>query len=363
MKIVIMLVICAVLNVFLSSCTSTTVTSEINDAYANMDIQFHNKEYMEEHPLKVPSGINEAYFNKLPFSGLPGFKQNSRGGSNSRSSDQLSSKEFNALKADFETNLTATNRFSVAQIRHGLADADLRKATRSGTANVEELDVSEIIESKYIINVFVSWNSAPIAIGKQNTINNMMEWNCSPMEAKNNRPIPWFPPFKISVKDKIMQKISSTGRVLAGPRLHSDAEWESYIINLSKIAQVKFLSYIYNNFPAGGKVTEFSDDLSMASVAASRSTGLLNDMEMVIYARKKGRPNGMKIALFNATVNMAQVGNSELYIWRQASRKSAKKIIDKLEEDQELAFEKYEIFAVSSGLAKPPSFIQVGGSQ
>ena len=45
-------------------CSCTTVTEDLGDAYANMDIKFHNKDYMEDQELHVPHGVNEERFEK-----------------------------------------------------------------------------------------------------------------------------------------------------------------------------------------------------------------------------------------------------------------------------------------------------------
>ena len=79
-------------------CSCTTVTDDTGNAYADMDINFHNKAYMEELPgVKVPNGVNEARLGKLPF--LIGFKQNTN--KSGLDSDVLNEKEFNKLKIDF----------------------------------------------------------------------------------------------------------------------------------------------------------------------------------------------------------------------------------------------------------------------
>ena len=45
-------------------CSCTTVTEDLGDAYASMDIKFHNKDYMEDQELRVPHGVNEKRFEK-----------------------------------------------------------------------------------------------------------------------------------------------------------------------------------------------------------------------------------------------------------------------------------------------------------
>ena len=77
-------------------CSCTTVTEDLGDAYANMDIKFHNKDYMEDQELRVPNGVNEKRFEKLPF--LIGFSQLNRSENGEKTSDTITPKEFSILK-------------------------------------------------------------------------------------------------------------------------------------------------------------------------------------------------------------------------------------------------------------------------
>ena len=130
-------------------CSCTTVTDDTGDAYADMNIKFHNKSYMKDlDGVKNPNGVNEKRLGKLPF--LIGFKQNTT--QTGLDSDILSDREFNKLKIDFEGFLSASNRFPVSQVISGLADAEIRKMVRNGVANASELDASEMEEAKYILN-------------------------------------------------------------------------------------------------------------------------------------------------------------------------------------------------------------------
>ena len=105
-------------------CSCTTVTEDLGDAYANMDIKFHDKDYMKDQELRVPNGVNEKRFEKLPF--LIGFSQVNRSENGEKTSDTITPKEFSILKKEFEQVIVATKRFPIAQIIEGRADGDLR---------------------------------------------------------------------------------------------------------------------------------------------------------------------------------------------------------------------------------------------
>lgn len=341
-------------------CSCTTVTEDLGDAYSDMDIKFHNKDYMEDQLLRVPNGVNEARFEKLPF--LIGFSQVNRSQNGEMTSDTLTDKEFSMLKKEFEQVIVATKRFPVAQIVEGRADGDLRTAIRNGIANASELDASEMEKAEHIINVTAYMGKTSTQSGSQRKTTVTMTLVCNPVFAKNNKPIDWFPSFTITSKKDIYQKATSTGRVRGGMRLYTAEQREELHKELFRMALVKFIDHIYKAFPAGGKVVAIEDD--MISIKANRATGLQPNMEMVIYARAKGNPDAMRVPLYNASIaTMAQEGNSELQIWRKSDKKSAKKIIDKIIEDFTEAAEEYEFFGASSGLPNAPDFIQTSGDK
>ncbi len=331
-------------------------------------VQFHNRDYMEDKDVAVPAGVDETDYPprpkkgqkaepvKSPFASLPTFEQTTR----ESGSDKLRDKVFNALKEDCENKMAATNRFPVAQIRYGLADKDVRDATQRGTANAADLDVSEMVPGDFIMNIRVLVSTKDMLSGSTNTKTVTMEWKCALVHAKNNQPVAKNPPFSITVDDTIVQKVGRTGRVRGdgGLRWDSSIEQEAFLLNLSKMAQLKFLNYLYENFPVGGYLTDIDLDNNLATVRASRATGLLPNMEMVIYAREKGNDEANRIALFNATCQPGKIGTSTMEIWRASDKKNAKRIIKMLEEDKQKAKEQYDFYAVSDGLAEPPPFIQ-----
>lgn len=337
-------------------CSCTTVTEDLGDAYANMGIKFHNKDYMEDQELRVPNGVNEKRFEKLPF--LIGFSQINRSKNGEITSDTITAKEFSLLKTEFENIIVATKRFPVAQIIAGRADGDLRKAIRNGIANASELDASEMEKAEYIINVIVSLVQNSTYEGRQRKTVFTMTLNCNPVWAKNNKPLDWFPSFIIESKKTIYQKVTATGRVRDGMRLDTPQRREALRKELLHMSLVEFIDHIYNAFPAGGKVVNIEDD--MIAIKANRATGLQPNMEMVVYARAKGNPDAMRIPLYNASIaTMAQEGNSELQIWRKSDKKSAKKIIEKINKNFAEAAEEYDFFGASSGLPNAPDFIKI----
>lgn len=336
-------------------CSCTTVTEDLGDAYANMDIKFHNKDYMEDQELRVPNGVNEKRFEKLPF--LIGFSQLNRSENGEKTSDTITPKEFSILKKEFEQVIVATKRFPVAQIIEGRADGDLRKAIRNGIANASELDASEMEKAEYIINVAAYLGQNSVQSGSQRKTTFTMTLVCNPVFAKNNKPLDWFPSFTITSKKDIFQKATATGRVRGGMRLYTADQREELRKELFRMALVKFIDHIYNAFPAGGKVVNIEDDI--IAIKANRATGLQPNMEMIVYARAKGNPDAMRVPLYNASIaTMAQEGNSELQIWRKSDKKSAKKIIEKINKDFAEAAEEYDFFGASSGLPNAPDFIK-----
>lgn len=341
-------------------CSCTTVTDDVGDAYADMNIKFHNKAYMEDlDGVKTPNGVNEQRLGKLPF--LIGFKQNTT--KTGLDSDVLSDKEFNKLKIDFEGFLSASNRFPVSQVISGLADAELRKMVRNGVANASELDASKMEEAKYILNIVSTFSKTYYQSGSQAKETFSVSLDVFPVEAKNNKPLAWFPKFQCSAKKDIYQEVSSTGFVLKGIDTTNPQQREAIHLEVFKKALVKFIEHIYNKFPAGGKVVEIDVENNMAVIKASRATGLMSNLEMVIYARKKGNPDAMRIPLYNATLEtMGQEGSSELKIWRKnKSNTRASKIIAMIEKDWDGAVEEYDFWAASDGIAEPPDFINVAG--
>lgn len=335
----------------------TTVTDDFGDAYKDMNITFHDKKFMKKGDMKVPDGVNEKRFNKLPF--LIGFHRNNPKNSGDRiSSDTITDKEYQILKTEFEQVLVASKRFPVATIIEGRADGDLRQLIRNGLANAAEFDPAELEEAEYIINVtaYLGYNSTQS--GYQKKMTTTMTLVCSPVIARNNKPLDWFPAFTITAKKDIYAKADSTGRVIDGAKLYTPEQRERLHVELFRRALVEFIDHIYNCFPAGGVVTDIDDD--MVSVRASRATGLQPDMETVVYAREKGVADGLRIPLYNATlVTMAQEGNSELKIWRKTDNARGKKIIKLIKDDFGAAKKQYDFFAATSGIPKPPDFIKV----
>lgn len=342
---------------FMSACSSFEVTRELADAYSEMAIQYHDQKYMEEQELKVPDGVNEKRFEKLPF--LIGFKAADPVKPGERAdTNQFSEKEWAALKREFETVLDGSRRFPLAQVVEGLADAELRLKTRNGTANVTELDASSLKETKYIINVTAQLGTSESTVKRERTLTSNMTAVCRPMEAENNAPISWFPPFTISTDSKIYQKVNGFGNVVAGFNLYTQEQREKLHMNMFRGALVEFINHIYLCFPTGGKVVNINED-GLAKLKASRANGVQDNMQFIIYAMEKGNPDAIRVPLYNAVAEtVGQEDSTTLKIWRASEKKSAKKIIAKIENDFREAVEEYDIYACSDGLAQRPGFIE-----
>lgn len=339
------------------SCIS--VSDDVGNAFAEMDIVFHTKKYMKDQDLKVPDGVNETRFSKLPFQ-VAFLKSDARQNGQLVSADIITEKEFNEFKKEFEAVIDATRRFPLSQRVNGLADSDLRQMVRNGSVNVAELDVSEMEEAQYILNVTADMTYTTSQVGYQKKMVTRITLTCNPVEAKNNKPISWFPSTILPAQTTLYAKTDATGLVVDGVSTYSAGKREALHNEVFRKALVKFIDHIYNSFPTGGVVSDIDGD--MVSVKASRATGLQPDMEMVVYAREKGNPDAMRIPLYNATlVTMAQEGNSELKIWRKTSSDRGKSIIKMIKNDFPAAREQYDFFAASSGIPKSPDFIKVSG--
>ncbi|MCQ2403365.1 MAG: hypothetical protein MJ202_06525 [Lentisphaeria bacterium] len=357
MKVIKTFSFCAIAIFLFCSCASTTpeLTHQVGNAYDTMEgLLFYTRGYLQKQKeISLPKGINEKHFTKLPLGAQPGFKQVTRG---ENSSDVIPMKMFDMLKTDFESMLSGIGRFPVAQILEGRADADLQQMNRVGIARVAERDVSEMTEIKTILNVSVSNSKTASYQNGYRTTNQQMEWNCVPMDAVSQAPVSWWPPTKITSNEQIVQKVSPTGQVVGGLRTDNDVEREAFWRNLSRKAQLKFIQWVYENFPAGGVITDMDLESNLATIAASRSTGLQNNMEVVVYAREKGR--SIRVPLFSATATAANEGDSDLKIWRYSQAPRAQKIINQLRTNSLGEMEEtYEFWGVVWGLAEPPDFI------
>ncbi len=342
------------------SCIS--VSDNVGNAFAEMDIVFHDKKYMKSQDLKVPDGVNEKRFNKLPFQ-VAFLKSSSRQNDGQLvSSDTITEKEFGEFKKEFEAIVDASRRFPLSSRVNGLADSDLRQSARNGSVNITELDPSEMEEAQYLLNVTADMTYSSSQVGYQKKMITRITLTCNPVEAKNNKPISWFPATILPAQTTLYAKTDATGLVIDGVSTYTARKREALHNEVFRKALVKFIDHIYNSFPTGGEVSDIDGD--MISVKASRATGLQPDMEMVVYAREKGNQDAMRIPLYNATlVTMAQEGNSELKVWRETSSDRGKNIIKMIKKDFLSAKQQYDFFAASSGIPKPPDFIKVSGDK
>ena len=342
----------------LCSCTSFEPTRNLEEALSHVesDIEYQNREYMEKRPMKVPNGVNIERLGNLKF--LFAFEQgNKESGNNNLNVNYLSDSEWDAFKREFENAISGSRRFPVAQIRHGLADKNLRKETRSGGNAAAELDVSEMKEPDGILHLTPMLSLSESLVGKEKTTTNTFKLVCNPLNPKNNAPLDDIQEFSVSVQGRIYQLTDRFGRPVSGFRFNTTRQLEDYHLRQGRAAMVRFFVKMYQMFPVGGKVTGIDEDGNV-TFTGNRSIGLQPNMECVVFAVKKGNPQGAKIALYNATADsVSQTGTSMLRIWRESDKKGAQKIIKMIEEDFDSACEEYDIYACADGFAQWPDFI------
>lgn len=348
--------VCAAL--FLCACSSFQVTRNLEEALSHVesDIEYQNREYMEKQALKVPNGVNIERLGNLKF--LFAFDQGGKSDkSNMFDANRLSDNEWKAFKREFENAIAGSRRFPVAQIRHGLADKKLRAEARSGGNAAQELDVSAMKEPDGILHLTPTLSMSASQVGKEKTVTNTFKLVCNPLNPKNNAPLDDIQEFSVAVQGQIYQLADRYGRAVSGFRMNTVKQLEDYHLRQGRAAIVRFFTKMYQMFPVGGKVTGIDEDGNV-TFTGNRSIGLQPNMECVVFAVKKGNPQGAKIALYNATTeSVSQTGTSMLRIWRKSDKKGALKIIKMIESDFDEASGEYDFYACADGFAQWPDFI------
>lgn len=348
----------ASLILILCSCASFQPTKTIDEALAHVEnsIEYHNREFMEEKDLRLPHGCNEENFGTLRFNFA--FTQGTTGSDQASVEldfNRFTTNEWNSFKREFENTVAGTKRFPIAQIMYGLADGELRKKSRNGVANTKELDPSALKEATGIFHVTpmrtYSWSIET----KEKTNNYTLKLLVNPLAADNNSILDGIQPFSVQVSCLIYQKTDSAGRVVKGLRLSDRKKQEGLNVKLFRAAIVQFFNKMYNIFPVGGKIVNYEE--GQFNLKAGRDSGVQPNMEFVVYAKKKGDDDVMRIPLYNATAE--SVGrNTILTVWRKSDKKNAKKIIKMVEDNFAEAKEEYDFYACSDGLAEWPDFIE-----
>ncbi len=341
--------------VMFCACSSFEPTQNLEDALSHVesDIEYHDRAYMEKRPLYLPVVNDVKKLGTLKFN----IAVMQDASSSNTSTDHLTSGEMNKFKSELETAVAGSKRFPLAQIRYGLADAELRRSAVNGTSNTKELDVSEMDEAEGIINIRPVISSSESLISKEKTLTSTFKLDCNPVSAKNNAPLAEFQSFSIAVQSRIYQKTDKFGRTVAGFRFNSDEQLEDYHLRQGRAAIVKFFVKMYSLFPVGGAVTNF-DSEGHALFKANRATGLQTNMEFIIFAVKKGEADTIPVPLYNATaITVGQTGNSTLQTWRKSESPLAKKIIGMIESDFGSAKVSYDFYACADGFAQWPDFI------
>lgn len=346
------------LMLILCSCSSFQPTMRVDEALAHVEnnIVYHNREFMEEKDLRLPHGFNEENLGALKFNFA--FKQGTTG-TDQASADldlnRFTPNEWDAFKREFENAVAGTKRFPIAQLMYGLADSELRKKTRNGIANTKELDPSALKEATGIFHLTPMRTYSWSLESKEKTNNYTLKLVVNPLAADNNSTLDGVQPFSVQVDCVIYQKTDSAGRVVKGLRLSDSSKQEELNVKLFRAAIVQFFNKMYNIFPAGGKIVNYEE--GQFNLKAGRDCGVQPNMEFVVYAKKKGDEDAMRIPLYNATAE--SVGRTTtLTVWRKSDKKNAKKIIKMIEDDFAGAKEEYDFYACSDGFAEWPDFIE-----
>lgn len=356
MKRMIMLLLSVTCMFLVCSCTTIKVTHGIDNEYEKMDIQYHDENFIRKKgKMVVPNGTREENLaGKLPF--LIFFEQNVD--KQGIGIDVLSEKEFKTLAMQFEQIISATNRLQLAQVQYVQTDKK-RERDKNGVMRIAKMDYAKKLETRYFLNVVTTLERHCTQEGRQGIQKFSMTMNVSPEDAVTQAPISWFRAFQCNAEITIFTECSREGLVLSpfNPELRENCQ--AVRSELLKMNILQMLNHIYENFPAGGRVTEIDDENGTVTVDASEDTGLLPDLEMVVYARKKNQPKARRIPLYNGTLKSTAADGSEIHIWRKnTDNTKALKIIKMICEDFEEAQKYYDFYASSDGLGKRPDFIK-----
>ena len=162
MKRIFLILIAQVFALFFAACYTVTEDIPVGYSYEETGVRYQDKKFLKKSDMKVPDGVNERRF-KMPYF-LIGFELNNPSHSQSA---VITEKEFKALKAEFESILTSSNRFPVAQIVSNLADADLRQKSFNGLVNLAEFDPAALEKAECVIHVTAYLGSNVSQSGRQ----------------------------------------------------------------------------------------------------------------------------------------------------------------------------------------------------
>lgn len=317
---------------------------------------------MENRDMRVPNGVDENKLGELKFNFA--FRQGTEiedGESADTNWNHFTKNEWGAFRREFENAVGGTKRFPIAQMLYGLADAELRQKSVNGVANVKELDPSALKEATGIFHITPLRTCSFNLSKREKSSNYTLKLVVNPLEADNNSPMDSVQPFSVQVGCVINQRTDRAGRVIEGLRLSDRAKRDEFNIKLGRAAIVQFLNRMYKLFPTGGVIVNY--DEGQFVLRGSRATGIQPNMEFVVYAMRKGDPDAIRIALYNATAEtVGQTGNTTLTVWRKSKKNNAKKIISTIESDFNTALAEYDIYACSDGFAQWPDFIDRSGT-
>lgn len=347
----------------LCSCSSFEPTMNLEQALADVEnkIEYHDRAYMEKRPVdKGMIAPDIKKIGKLNF--MFAFEQGNSGENNA---NVLQKNVWDAFRREFETAISGSRRFPAATIRYARADKELRSAAHAGTVKMAHFDPSELKNTDGLINLTPMLSNSSSVKGNQRTTTYTFQMSCSPVDPKNNAPLPDFQSYDLKVYSDIKTLTDRFGRTKVGLRFDdlragagANRLFEDFQLRQGRAMIVNFFVDMYKKFPVGGEVVNFDED-GRALIKANRACGLLKNMECVIFARKRNDEYAIPVPLYNATVTLlSQTGNSTLQIWRKSEKNSAQKIIKLIETDIEEARAGYEFFACSDGFPEWPDFVQ-----
>ena len=350
------------------SCSTFEPTTSLEQALAHVenDIEYHNREFIKKHPvgasMRVPD-ISKVGKLRFSFGFQPGNNEDIHTNL-SLHPDGPQKDVWDAFTREFENAISGSNRFLAAQIRHGLADKGVRKAVHSGTAGAAHFDSSELVKADAIINLVPMLSNSSVSKGNQRTTTYTFKLTCSPVDPQNNSPLPDFQSFSVRINCDINSLTDRFGRTKVGLKFDdmragsgANRMFQDFLLRQGRAIIVQFFAHMYKIFPVAGMVSDIDED-GRAVFDCNRAAGLQQNMECVIFAKKKGSESA-PVPLYNATVTLlSQTGKSTLQIWRKAETKRALKIIAQVEADFEEAKEEYDFFAAADGFAEWPDFVQ-----
>ena len=348
--------------IFTVSCVHETKNMKEVASDFEKCIEYHDKSYMKAREMCVPHNVDED--NCKPLNYLFAFKQDDteiNGGINRQrySMNWLTPVEWTSFRLLFESALTRTMRFG----RKPPASVD---ATGRKVGAIESLADSTpqpegVLLFTTMLNSITAVSDISVLLGggKLHQTSYSMTVTCAPLSPANTEKKSKIMPFSTQTTGTVYQKHDKYGRAESGI-LFSDDSIEALHLAQGAVAIVKTINHLYSDYPIVGPVTGYDPNKSVVVIRAAGDTGVLPEMEFVIYARKKADgEEALRVPLFNATLNeLGATGTSTLKIWRENTyNKTAREIIKSFYNDFNAAQQEYDFFGCCDGLAEWPTLI------